>query len=197
MSIIKKYFLGFCGLLFCATANSFEYARNFSDGLAVVRINHKYGYIDTSGKIVIPAEFLFADDFKDGKAFIRNKHKVDGLIDKSGCISFILNMNSIAELDSYSCDRVIYKKLNGKYGLLNGTGKDIINEDIERIFDANECNYSFKKNGKWGLMDKDGKILLKPIYQDISRAGFINSLISAKYNNEWVFINKEDKIVFR
>lgn len=194
---IKNFLIGLIVLLFSASIHAFEYARNFSDGLAVVRINHKYGYIDTSGKIIIPAEFLFADDFKDGKAFVRNKDRIDGFIDKNGRFAFTLNMNNLSELVSYSCNRVIYKKLNGKYGLLNGAGRDIINDDIQALIDADECKYTFKKNGKWGLMDKDGKVLLKPIYQDMDRSGFINSLIRVEYNNEWVFINKEGQIIFR
>jgi len=38
----------------------------FSDGLAKVKLNGKYGYIDKSGKMVIPAKLESAGDFSEG-----------------------------------------------------------------------------------------------------------------------------------
>lgn len=178
-------------------AHAFEYARDFSDGLAVVKISNRYGYIDMAGKLKIPPVFLFADDFKDGKAFVRDKNKVDGFIDKSGRFVFILNMSSIAEIDSYSCDRVLYKKLNGKYGLLDGVGTDVLREGYEKIRAMTDCNYVFKKGGRWGIMNRDGVVKLKPIYHDISRGGFNNSLLAVKYENEWVYVDKSGKVILR
>ena len=43
---------------------------SLSEGLAVVRIDGKYGYIDKTGKIIIKPQFDFAHDFC-------NKHKVN------------------------------------------------------------------------------------------------------------------------
>lgn len=197
MARMIMIFIGLQVALFSRIAYAFEYVRDFSDGVAVVRVNHKYGYIDVAGKVVIPAMFIFADDFRDGRAFARNKDKVDGFIDKSGRFVFVLNRSNVVELVGYSCGRVVYKKINGKYGLLNGEGVDVLPDGIEGIVDASECNYKFKKNGLWGLMNKDGKILLDAIYQDISPAGFESSLLRAKYNDEWVFVNKNGKIILK
>lgn len=41
---------------------------NFSEGLATVPINHKYGYIDATGKFVIDPAYNWAEDFLKGKA---------------------------------------------------------------------------------------------------------------------------------
>lgn len=38
----------------------------FSEGLAAVKINNKYGYINTQGKLVIPAKFRSAGRFRKG-----------------------------------------------------------------------------------------------------------------------------------
>ena len=42
----------------------------FSDGYAMIRRNKKCGYIDKTGKEIIPCIFDFADDFQDGVAFV-------------------------------------------------------------------------------------------------------------------------------
>jgi len=46
----------------------FEDAGVFSEGLAQVRSNGKWGYINTEGQIVIPATFDGATPFRNGMA---------------------------------------------------------------------------------------------------------------------------------
>lgn len=46
-------------------------ASNFSEGLCAVKIGGKYGYIDTTGTVVIPAQFAYASDFTHGFAVVK------------------------------------------------------------------------------------------------------------------------------
>ncbi len=59
--------------------------RPFSDGLAVIEIGNKYGYMNTQGQIVIAPQFEQADDFSEGLAAV-SIHGKWGYIDKSGDI---------------------------------------------------------------------------------------------------------------
>lgn len=43
-----------------------------------------YGYVDTSNRPVIPAQYVWADDFREGRAAIETKEGKMGLIDKTG-----------------------------------------------------------------------------------------------------------------
>jgi len=52
----------------------------FSEGLAVAKKDGKYGYIDPTGKMVIPYQFSYAKGFYTGKAQVNN----DYFIDKTG-----------------------------------------------------------------------------------------------------------------
>jgi len=61
----------------------FEFARNFSEGLAVVKIGEEWGFIDKTGKIVIEPQFDWAWEFSGGLARIRIGGKY-GYIDKTG-----------------------------------------------------------------------------------------------------------------
>ena len=59
----------------------------FSDGLAEVVIpgtNHKSGFVDKTGKIVIPIQYDLVNDFKDGLAAFRDSVGRWGFIDKEG-----------------------------------------------------------------------------------------------------------------
>ena len=61
----------------------FERAEKFSEGLAAVRIEGKYGYIDPSGKVVIEPQFDSAGEFNHGIAIAGVEERL-GVIDLNG-----------------------------------------------------------------------------------------------------------------
>ena len=69
----------------------FDWVGDFSEGLCVVRNDNseneigKYGYIDTTGKVVIDFQFQYATNFENGRAKFEMKN-LWGAIDKTGKI---------------------------------------------------------------------------------------------------------------
>lgn len=61
----------------------FDFASNFSNGLAVVVKDNKFGYIDKSGEVVIDYQFDEAQDFVQGRAIVE-KDGLFGLINPTG-----------------------------------------------------------------------------------------------------------------
>ncbi|WP_414734135.1 WG repeat-containing protein [Crocosphaera watsonii] len=49
---------------------NFDKIKRFSDDLAIILVNDKYGYIDKKEKILIEAKFDDARNFSDGLAVI-------------------------------------------------------------------------------------------------------------------------------
>ena len=45
-------------------------AHSFSEGLAAVSLDKKWGFIDTKGQFVIPPQFGWVGDFSDGLAIV-------------------------------------------------------------------------------------------------------------------------------
>ena len=74
-------------LSFVSTTNTsaqWVYRSNYSEGLACVQdANHKWGFIDKTGKVVIPCQWKYANDFREGMATVEDNNKW-GLIDKTG-----------------------------------------------------------------------------------------------------------------
>lgn len=60
----------------------YDGAGNFSEGMAWVASNGKYGYIDNAGNLVIDTIFSYASDFRNGYAFVAYKGK-KGIIKKA------------------------------------------------------------------------------------------------------------------
>ena len=65
------------------TEQRFDGARDFSEGLAPVRVGKLWGYIDKSGKSIILPRFDDAQPFSEGLARVR-EHDRWGYVDKSG-----------------------------------------------------------------------------------------------------------------
>lgn len=68
----------------------FEYSKEpapFSEGLAVVHCSDNTdGYLDASGKLVIPCQYVAVTRFIHGHAFVRDRNSRTLLIDKQGNI---------------------------------------------------------------------------------------------------------------
>ena len=63
----------------------YDYAYDFFEGLAVVKLDDKYGLIDEAGNIFIPIIYDFASNFFEGLAVVQLNDKC-GFIDKNGNI---------------------------------------------------------------------------------------------------------------
>jgi hypothetical protein len=61
----------------------FDNVGRFSEGLAAVELNKKYGFIDRTGSIVIPFHFDYAYSFSEGLAQVTQAEKC-GFINKTG-----------------------------------------------------------------------------------------------------------------
>jgi hypothetical protein len=80
--------LGLCGylsrsLFIEVIPRRFERAMNFSEGLAAVGLDGRYGYIDKRGEMVIAPRFDLAGEFSQGLAEVALGDKV-GVIDRDG-----------------------------------------------------------------------------------------------------------------
>ena len=69
----------------------FDDARNFKEGLAVIRKKGKWGYINKKGEEIIPAQFKAAWSFSEGVARVLTFDKKMGFIDPDG--NFIIEPN--------------------------------------------------------------------------------------------------------
>jgi len=116
----------------------------FSEGLAAVRITRRrWGYLDTTGKEVIPLQYLEAGNFSDGLAFVRRKKDAGGFdidyvyIDKKGSV-------------------VLGGESEFKYG-------STFSDGIAAVRFSDKAD-----NVAWGLIDKKGGIVLEPAYAHTS-----------------------------
>ena len=143
-------------------AKKYEYMGRFDDGLAVVELNGKYGFIDNSGQEVIPCVYDGVGLFFDGLAIVELNGKY-GFIDKSGkeVIPCVYD-----DAESFS-DGLARVRLNGKYSFIDKSGKFVIPCVYDDTWGFSDCLAGVELNGKWGFIDKAGKQLVPCVYDNV------------------------------
>lgn len=131
--------------IFWKIHNSYDRYRCFSEGLAPVAIDGKYGYINKKGDLVIPLQYSFAGRFYEGLAIASIKKKIktgwsSKTIERYGFINkqqqWVIPPN-YDDAFSFANGRALVGKripsevdnasdTNIRYGYIDNTGKEVI-----------------------------------------------------------------------
>ncbi len=155
--------------------NRYESAGNFNEGLAPVRTDEGWGYIDKHENFVIyPKErFHWAKEFSEGLAAVEidydpseYKDNKYGYIDKSG--NLVIRPKYDGALNFSKGLALVYNS-DYKYGLIDKNGKVILDTKYSSIRVMSdewvEISVHKKLEGyKTGLAKTNGRIIVKPEY---------------------------------
>ena len=129
----------------------YDYVGSFSEGLAIVVLNYKYGVINKSGTLVIPCKYDGVYSFREGLASVCLNEKW-GFIDKSGTEAIPCKYDY-----AYSfCEGMAKVKLNGKYGFIDKSGTLVIPCKYDYAYSFSEGRAEVELNGKQGYVNKSG-----------------------------------------
>ncbi|MBM6882268.1 WG repeat-containing protein, partial [Bacteroides caecigallinarum] len=141
----------------------------FVEGMALVKRNGKYGYINKKKEEIVPCKYDDGWAFSNGVADVKLNGK-PALINKKG----IEIIPPVYDYIRYISGEYIIVCLNNKYGLFNINGEQVLPlkyEDMSDIFNyANglfndrpaEAVTAIKENGKWYYVDRHGRKIGKP-----------------------------------
>ncbi|HYL98798.1 MAG TPA: WG repeat-containing protein, partial [Blastocatellia bacterium] len=148
---------------------AYEGAADFSQGLAAVEIDGKWGYIDTRGRIVIKPRFTQASSFADGQACVAMNGRI-GFINRSG--------RMLHQFEGFEiCPKVIEGLIVTKsgvhgWGYINQRGEmavpprfrggQVFSDGLAAIEVESEDPTNDLIPPKWGYINKTGKIVIEP-----------------------------------
>ncbi len=129
---------------------------SFWEGLATVKQNGKWGFMDKTGKEIIKPKYDNARFFSEGVAAVELDKKW-GFIDKTDKVVVEFEYDSAI---NYS-EGLAAVKQNGKWGYIDKTGKEIIKlkYDDARSFSEGLAVVALDK--KWGFIDKTDKVVVE------------------------------------
>jgi hypothetical protein len=178
-----------------------EVLLGFSDGLARVsmRPKHadgsvgpgKYGYIDHSGKWVIPRSFVAADDFHEGRAAVMGKDGTWGYIDKAGEFVIAPRFEAASEFS----ERLAAVRIAGRWCWINKSGEVV----IQPMFEAEEVG-AFRSgmavlvhNRKIGYINTKGEMVIPQTLDDGSE--FVEGIAHLEDRSGYKVINTSGNVI--
>lgn len=175
---MKKHI--FWGLYFCAIsafsqsypirlANEYSFIYEFHEGFAAVSRNGLEGFIDKTGKEVVPCKYKNVNQMKNGRAIVQTQLSHYGVINQKG-------------VEVIPC---IYKELSKfyhgfakfrtseyfRYGIMDSTGKEIIPAKYDDILPYNFAKgFAIAKfQDKYGLINQKGETIIEFKYHYITQ----------------------------
>lgn len=166
----------------------------FSEGLAAVQSQeHLWGYIDTTGEIVIPCEYTYAGIFSDGVACVRKDCKY-GSINTSGQIIVDCIWKKSAFVFSEGLAAV--QNEEGLWGFIDMTGKVIIPFEWEGIITPKFSDglAAIQKNNMMGFINKTGDTVISLKYKFCEAFSHGYALVQDNYGLQ--FIDSKGMVAF-
>ncbi len=138
----------------------------YKEGLARIIKNNLCGFIDSTGRAIVPPIYEHAEDFSDGLALIK-KDGLYGYIDKTG--KEVIPPR-YTEASSFSEGLASFMTKDYKFGFIDKTGREVI---APRYSNAGPFSEGMAPvmNIKhlWGYIDKAGREVVAPKYNEVGR----------------------------
>ncbi|MCS7004551.1 MAG: WG repeat-containing protein [Cytophagales bacterium] len=150
-----------------------------------------YGVISLSGKLVIPAVYKKIKNFSHELFKVYTHDKKQGFINKYNNEEPLM----FDEADDFVSDGFVHVKKNGKFGIMDETGRLLTECKYDKIDDFSDGMAKAKIGEQFLFINNEGKeLLLKNQYEQVSN--FRNGFAAVRKNNKWGYINKagEEKI---
>jgi hypothetical protein len=147
----KKYYIDKTGRRLFENKNGGE----FQDRKAFFKSKGKYGFIDLSGRVIIPPTFEKANHFGEGLAGVRVGTKW-GFVDARGIMSIAPQFDNVGVFS----EGLVSVELNGKWGFADRSGAIVIAPQFDKwtyYFENGLCEVHL--DGKRGYIDKTGNFV--------------------------------------
>ena len=170
---------------------------SFHEGLAHVKLDGKWGFIDTNGKEIIPCKYDGVESFHEGLAYVTLNGKY-GFIDTKGKEVIPCRYD-----DAYSYSEGLASVgFNGKWGYIDTKGKEVIpcKYDWGGIFHEGLAFVAIKGGlnlfkcffgSKFGVINTKGELIVPGKWKGIS--SFSMGLARVELNQKWGFIDTKGK----
>jgi WG containing repeat len=135
----------------------------FSENRARIRVLtngfERYGYIDRTGKMVIPPTYLFNSNFSQGLAAVQFDNQKYGFIDLAGKTVIPPQFD-----EAYSfTDGLAVVKVGDKMGAIDRQGKFIVQPIYKNTaWEYQDGLLAVEQNNLWGFVDTKGKMAIAP-----------------------------------
>ncbi|HLP12444.1 MAG TPA: WG repeat-containing protein [Flavobacteriales bacterium] len=164
-----------------------------AEGTVACREGTGWGFMDTTGQMLIPCNYSGVTWFAKGLACVINQDYKAALINKNHEIVIPFGKYKMIQVDVDAvCSRLVVEDEAFNQYLADMDG-NIISKAYEEINFSALDQYSFYEKGKKGVMDANAKVLLPAKYGEIS--GYSEGFYGFQSGGKWGFLDRNFNIV--
>ena len=143
----------------------YESVSDFEQGMAIVKLGGKYGYIDKKGKEIAPL-YQEAHFFADGLAAVKEKNKW-GVIDETG--AYVIAPTYSNAGPAYSDGLLAVRDNKEKWGFIDKEGRTVIPFQYKSVHPLFHESMSAvqAENKLWGFVDNTGHVTAEPQFKAV------------------------------
>lgn len=177
-----------------------DLSAEFRDGLAPAKKNDRWGYINRSGKEVVPFIYAYAYPFNNGRAEVEKDYEQMVFINTKGeVVNHYLTAlrNQYEQIGSPLYNQFRYKKERIGWCVMDTSGKELIPagkyDEVDYFFEG--IAFVEKKN-KWGAIDRQGNTVIPFYYMSKVRSFSDGLAVVRNIEGDLVVINKKGEAVY-
>lgn len=146
----------------------------------------KWGFIDTTGRLYIPAQYDYVGDFTENVAIARKGNKW-GLLGADNRPVLDFQFDDLDYLPQTKEKLLQASRFQPLIGVIDSNGRVVISVNYERINPFFDGMAAVRKNGKWGYVNTEGKEVIPCEYRAVR--DFSEGLAAVQQKGRWGFIN--------
>lgn len=160
---------------------------SFREGLAYFSVDGHYGYMDQEGRIVIEPVYDDAGFFYGGLAKVR-RGPFFGMVGKDGREVLLPEYNSIRREGTY-----IIAERDGLYYCFDRAGGELSLGAWDYAYEWNGM-LLLRRDGRYGLADESGKLIMEPVYEELTPISGKDLVIVRNENREYGILDYEGQV---
>jgi len=170
---------------------SFDDLRGYGFGgshhinLAPAKLGDKWGFIDTSGQIVIPARWNDVGGFSQGRCAVVDERGQWGYIDDAGATVIAMHYDQTTPFFFTGLQHptsAAFVRIGADWRMIDESGVPVSDEKFEDIGAVMFKSFVAKKEGKWGYFAFSGGWIVPPRFE--SAGPFVAGLAPVKEPGE-------------
>ncbi|MDH4090494.1 MAG: WG repeat-containing protein [Cyclobacteriaceae bacterium] len=168
--------------------------KGFEDGLVPVKVGDKWGFLNTAGKLAIPAKYDDATDFNGGYVPVKSGDKYLVLNTKGE--ETAVEGSGILDVKTFSESLAPFRAADKQFGFIDQEGKIAIQAQFESVgYFHNGLAWAKTADKTVGFIDKKGEWVIKPTFTVAKDFEAESGLARIKTGDTWGYVSKTGEVV--
>lgn len=168
------------------------YDQDFESNADLVCDHCRFGYVDTTGQVVVDPQYDFAENFVNEVGIVQRNNKW-GLVNAESAVLIPCKFDRLDFLENTDNQIIRISNNNEKLGMIDTSGQVVVDLKYDEIGAFKEGRLSVKRNGKWGFVNPGGVEVIPCIYSKVN--DFSNRRAAVKFGRKWGFIDDNGNVI--